>query len=248
MAGSDGTLHDVSLSFPGGRPASLSSKLWSATAPSCARLPVWQAANAIECCRCWTTSVSVSAAGHGLLSPGVRSAPESGHLRARPDSAAPTLLCLQIAADNILPFNVDEENLVLLSLRHISQALPHSSAYFRISDIKAASKQSTVYITLQVNRQVAQRNTGRSNREFHRVRHTLSCLFLQACWNSMVWVLVHIAVRRVSPTSAGSVPAPACGVLQGLCCPDVTACNFCSSGGTCTLPALLVVVGCCPGV
>eukprot|EP00891_Asterochloris_glomerata_P007932 jgi/Astpho2/7932/Aster-06406 len=83
-------------------------------------------------------------------------------------------LQLKITADNILPFKLDEENLVLLSLRHISQALPHSSAYFRISDIKAASKQSTVYITLQVNRQVAQRNMGRSNKEFHkRIREQL---------------------------------------------------------------------------
>ena len=90
------------------------------------------------------------------------------------------LFCLQITADNILPFKVDEENLVLLSLRHISGALPHSSAYFRLSEIKAASKQSTVYITLRVNRQVAQRNTGSSNKEFHKVRDSpepvLACM------------------------------------------------------------------------
>ena len=86
---------------------------------------------------------------------------------------------LQITADNILPFNVDEENLLLLSLRHISKALPHTSAYFRITDMKAASKQSTVYITLRVNRQVAQRNTGSSNKEFHKVRDSLQ--HLSAC-------------------------------------------------------------------
>ena len=83
------------------------------------------------------------------------------------------IFCLQITADNILPFKVDEENLVLLSLRNISQALPHSGAYFRISDIKSASKQSTVYITLRVNRQVAKRNMGRSNKEFHKVSDSL---------------------------------------------------------------------------
>ncbi len=122
------------------------------------------------------------------------------------------LSCLQITADNILPFNLNEENLVLLSLRHISQALPHSSAYFRISDIKAASKQSTVYITLQVNRQVAQRNTDRSNTEFHKVRDSPQSDF--ACRLILHNVgAQHVAVGQMPPVPAGPVPAPACGVL-----------------------------------
>ena len=125
------------------------------------------------------------------------------------------LFCLQITADNILPFKLDEENLVLLSLRHISQALPHSSAYFRISDSKAASKQSTVYITLQVNRQVAQRNMGRSNKEFHKVRDSPQSGF--ACRLILHNVgAQHVAVGQMPPVPAGPVPAPACGVLYAL--------------------------------
>ena len=123
------------------------------------------------------------------------------------------LICLQITADNILPFKVDEENLVLLSLRHISQALPHSSAYFRISDIKAASKQSTVYITLRVNRQVAKRNMGRSNKEFHEVRDSIQSVF--ACMLKFHNVgALHVAVWETALVSAGAVPLPACAVLQ----------------------------------
>ena len=115
---------------------------------------------------------------------------------------------LQITADNILPFNVEQENLLLLSLRHISQALPHTSAYFRITDIKAASKQSTVYITLRVNRQVAQRNTGSSNKEFHKVRDSLQ--HLSACMLKLHVVGLCMSQYDRSPRCHQALPVLGC--------------------------------------
>ena len=69
---------------------------------------------------------------------------------------------MQIVSPTILPFTVERENLLLDALISVQRGLPHSNAYFRVSDARSSQKQHTLWVTLVINRQSFKHGVGHS--------------------------------------------------------------------------------------
>ena len=69
---------------------------------------------------------------------------------------------MQIVSPTILPFTVERENMLLDATVSVQQGLPHSNAYFRVSDTKSSQKEHTLWVTLVINRQSFKHGAGHS--------------------------------------------------------------------------------------